>query len=89
MALSAVRVAVCGSVVLLLALSACGGKRHAAAVVPTNPWTCPGDHPIKVISEGSTLGPWVRGYAQTRTVACYDSEANAAKAGLLVPVTNK
>lgn len=60
-----------------------------AAVAPTRPWLCPGDHPIKITAAGTTLPPWGHGYGSAPTLACYRSKAAAAQAGYRVPLQGK
>lgn len=84
------QVVVVPALVCAVVLAGCAGSRpHVYTVGPAGTAICPGSYPIKVAREGFTVAPWDARYADTYAYACYDSERNAAKAGVQVVVTNK
>jgi hypothetical protein len=58
------------------------GQPHVYTPGSSSTTTCPGQFPIKLSKEGIVYGPWLRGrYEGIAAVRCYDSVANAVKAG--------
>ncbi|HZQ38654.1 MAG TPA: hypothetical protein VFD32_22200 [Dehalococcoidia bacterium] len=77
------RVLVALAVACSVAASAGGAARQTHVYTPgSSSTTCPGRFPIKVSKEGIVYGPWLRGrYGSIAAVGCYDSVADAVKAG--------